>query len=155
MYTTVEMNIKDLIAPERIACNASANSKKRALELLGNLLSHGADQEINEDRIFEHLIERERLGSTGLGHGVAIPHARIQGQHTAIGAFIKLENGVDFDAIDNQPVDLLFALLVPEHFTDEHLEILAQLAEMFGNSRICEQLRASKDQQKILELLTH
>lgn len=149
------MNIKDLIAPERITCNAMANSKKRTLELLAELLGHGADAEISGDKIFEHLIERERLGSTGLGHGVAIPHARMEGQHSAVGAFIKLETGVDYDAIDSQPVDLLFALLVPEHFTDEHLKILAQLAEMFGNSRICEQLRASNDNHQVLELLIH
>jgi PTS system nitrogen regulatory IIA component len=148
------MNISDLLTPERVACNLKANSKKRALELLSNLL-HNELSEISEEKIFESFIERERLGSTGLGHGVALPHARMKGQKEAIGAFIKLDHKIDYDSIDKQPVDLLFALLVPEHFTDEHLKILAQLAEMFGNTSICEGLRNSENSTQLLELLTH
>jgi len=83
--------------------------------------------------IFDSLIGRERLGSTGLGHGVALPHGRFNQSQRAVGAFVKLKKGVDFDAIDRQPVDLVFGLLVPDHYTDEHLKILAYLAEMFSD----------------------
>lgn len=110
---------------------------------------------MTEDEIFESLIERERLGSTGLGHGVAIPHARLKGREEAIGAFLKLDTGIDFDAIDQQPVDLVFALLVPEHYTDEHLHILANLAEIFGDEPFCEKLRNCNDVNQALDLLTH
>lgn len=148
------MNISELIKPGRISCNARASSKKRALELLSGLLTANSTN-ITDDEIFESLIERERLGSTGLGHGVAIPHARLKGREEAIGAFLMLETGVDYDAIDQQPVDMLFALLVPEHFTDEHLHILSQLAEMFDSSDFCEQLRSSEDANHTFDLLTH
>ena len=146
------MKINDLLKPERIACNASVSSKKRALEKLSGLLTDSISN-LTEDEIFESLIERERLGSTGLGHGVAIPHARLQGKEKVIGAFLKLDKGVEFDSIDNIPVDLLFALLVPDHFTDEHLEILSGLAEMFSNEELCKKLRTSDNSQQIFELL--
>lgn len=148
------MNISELIQPDRITCNARTGSKKRALEIISGLLTANSPN-MTEEEIFESLVERERLGSTGLGHGIAIPHARLKGREEAIGAFIKLENGIDYDAIDQQPVDLLFALLVPEHFTDEHLHILSQLAEMFDSDVFCDQLRNSKDANQIFDLLTH
>lgn len=142
------MDINQLIAPGRVKCLSGIKSKKRALESLGLLLSSGATG-VDPTDIFHHLVERERLGSTGLGHGVALPHARMAFQtedgsmshSTSIGCFIKLNNGVDFDSPDSQPADLLFALLVPEHCTDEHLQILASLAGMFSDSSFCEQLR--------------
>ena len=146
------MNIADLITPERIRCNASVKSKKKTLEFLSTLLAPGASNASSEE-IFESLINRERLGSTGLGHGVALPHARLSGQETAIGAFVKLEEPVDFDAIDNQPTDLLFTLLVPDHFTNEHLEILAQLAKMFSEEEFCEKLRKSNTDEELVNLL--
>jgi len=148
------MNIDELINPERIAYDAHAGSKKRTLELISGLLTAN-NPNMTEDEIFESLIERERLGSTGLGHGVAIPHARLKGREEAIGAFIKLDAGIDFDAIDQQPVDLVFALLVPEHYTDEHLHILANLAEIFSDEPFCEKLRNSEDANQAFYLLTH
>lgn len=148
------MNINELIQPDRISCNVRAGSKKRALEIISGLLTADSPN-MTEEEIFGSLIERERLGSTGLGHGVAIPHARLKGREEAIGAFLKLETGIDYDAIDQQPVDMLFALLVPEHFTDEHLHILSQLAEMFDNNVFCEQLRSSEDANHTFDLLTH
>jgi len=148
------MKINELINPDRIAYDAHAGSKKRVLELISGLLTAN-NPDMTEDEIFESLIERERLGSTGLGHGVAIPHARLKGREEAIGAFLKLDTGVDFDAIDQQPVDLVFALLVPEHYTDEHLHILASLAEIFSDEPFCEKLRNSKDNNQALYLLSH
>ena len=146
------MQIRDLITVERVACDASASSKKRALEAASELLGKGVPQ-IPPTGIFTGLIERERLGSTGLGQGVAIPHARMKGCSQATGAFIKLAKGIDFDASDRQPVDLLFALLVPEHFTDEHLQILAMLASLFSDKLLCQQLRGAGSSDRVYQLL--
>jgi nitrogen PTS system EIIA component len=95
------------------------------------------------------------LGSTGLGHGVAIPHGRMGGLEAPIGAFVSLESAIDFDALDRQPVDLLFALLVPQESTSEHLQLLAQLAQMFSDAGFSGQLRASRDGRELYQLLQH
>jgi len=147
------MKISDLIVPERISCDNESRSKKKVLEALSALLVTDTP-DISQDEIFKSLISRERLGSTGLGHGVALPHARLPGREQAIGAFIKLEKGVDFDAIDNQPTDLLFSLLVPDHFTDEHLDILAQLAKTFSDEAFCKALRESETEEQLYKLLS-
>ncbi len=148
------MKIADLLNLDRIEPGSQAASKKRALEELSAMLARSVP-ELSQEQIFESLLGRERLGSTGLGHGVALPHGRVQGRDQAIGAFLRLEQGVDFDAIDNQPVDMLFALLVPEQFTDEHLNILAQLAEMFANSGLCDEIRKSRSGEQVLDLISH
>jgi len=134
------MDINQLIAPDRVICLSEISSKKRVLEELSRLLGLGAVG-LDPADIFNRLIERERLGSTGLGHGVALPHARIGHSETALGALIKLDRGVEFDSPDNEPADLLFALLVPEAHTDEHLKILASLAGMFNDDEFCAALR--------------
>ena len=146
------MNIADLISAERVLCNTDVSSKKRTLELLGELIAN-SQSNFTVREIFDSLIGRERLGSTGLGHGVALPHGRLSKSEQATGAFIKLEHPVNFDAIDQQPVDLVFGLLVPEHFTDEHLKILSYLAEMFSDKVFCEQLRRANSNQAIYESL--
>ncbi|PWG65208.1 PTS IIA-like nitrogen regulatory protein PtsN [Sediminicurvatus halobius] len=144
------MNIANLLAPERTRCGATATSKKRCLELLSELLT-GDDADPSTRAVFESLISRERLGSTGLGKGVALPHARAPGIDQATAALLRLDKPVDFDAIDRQPVDLLFALLVPEHSTDEHLRILARLAEMFSDPDLCERLRTCGSETELYE----
>ncbi len=146
------MDITDLITRERIICNSEVASKKRVIEVLSELLATG-QADLTARPIFDSLIGRERLGSTGLGHGVALPHGRFSQSQQAIGAFIKVAKGVDFDAIDRQPVDLVFGLLVPDHYTDEHLKILAYLAEMFSDRAFCQQLRASDSDQALFERL--
>jgi PTS system nitrogen regulatory IIA component len=146
------MDITDLISRERIVCNSDVTSKKRVIETLSELLSTG-QADLTPRPIFDSLIGRERLGSTGLGHGVALPHGRFNQSQKAIGAFIKISKGVDFDAIDRQPVDLVFGLLVPDHYTDEHLKILAYLAEMFSDRVFCQQLRESDSDQHLFERL--
>ena len=143
----------NFLAIERIGCQVEAGSKKRVLELLGNLLADTAP-DLTQDSIFDRLLERERLGSTGLGHGIALPHARIRNIDQAYGAFIQLSQGVDFDAIDSQPVDLLFALLVPEAATQEHLQLLATLAGMFSNADFCSDLRRCASPPDLLKKLT-
>jgi len=155
------MHINQLIAPDRVKCLSGIGSKKRALESLSQLLGSGATG-IDPTDIFFQLIERERLGSTGLGHGVALPHGRLtlkdENQSTTseftLGSFIKLEQGIDFDSPDSQPADLLFGLLVPEECTDEHLQILAALAGMFSNTEFCEQLRSCTTDEELFDKLS-
>lgn len=144
------MEINQLIAPDRVICLTDISSKKRVLEELSRLLGLGAVG-LDPADIFNRLIERERLGSTGLGHGVALPHARIGDRDDTVGAFIKLDQGVDFDSPDNEPADLLFALLVPEAHTDEHLQILASLAGMFSDNEFCASLRQCESSEQLYE----
>ncbi len=147
------MLLTDLITPERIACDVDAQSKKRALEHLSEIISRTEDT-ISSNDVFESLLARERLGGTGVGHGVAIPHGRLKDNSHTLGAFIKLQKGVDYDAADHQPVDLLFALLVPKESTDEHLQILAQLAKMFSNEDFRQKLRNAETSHAIHQLLS-
>ena len=146
------MLLTDLITPERIACGIDAQSKKRALERLSEIISSTEDT-ISSNDVFESLLTRERLGGTGVGHGVAIPHGRLKDNSLTLGAFIKLQTGVDYDAADRQPVDLLFALLVPKESTDEHLQVLAQLAKIFSNEDFRKQLRDANSSDEIYQLL--
>ena len=149
------MQISTLLEPDRIACLQDSSSKKRTLDLLSRLLAD-ALPDYSEGELFDSLINRERLGSTGLGNGVALPHGRLAGLEAPLAAFVTLSNGgVDFDAIDNQPVDLLFALLVPEESTDEHLQILARLATMFSDAEFCASLRACTNTQQCLDQISH
>ncbi|MDS4041307.1 MAG: PTS sugar transporter subunit IIA [Candidatus Competibacter sp.] len=146
------MDITDLITRERIVCDSEVASKKRVIEVLSELLATG-QPDLAARPIFDSLVGRERLGSTGLGHGVALPHGRFSQSQYAIGAFVKLRKGVDFDALDRQPVDLVFGLLVPDHYTDEHLKILAYLAEMFSDRAFCQHLRETDSDQLLFEQL--
>jgi PTS system nitrogen regulatory IIA component len=154
------MNLDTLISSNAVICNNDIRSKKRALELLAELLANEAnrtspspEEEIDALEIFQLLTEREKLGSTSMGHGVALPHTRTSLAQHAIGAFLKLENGIDFDSPDEQKTDLIFALMVPEHYTDEHLKILAYLATLFNNENFCEAIRSSSDTQEIYKHL--
>lgn len=148
------MNISDIISPDRVVCDIDATSKKKALEQLSDIIASDTSTTLLPQDVVDSLIARERLGSTGIGYGVAIPHGRLKNTDHAIAAFAKLHEGIDFDAADNQTVDLLFALLVPEESTNEHLQLLAQLAEMFSDEEFREKLRASKDRQDIYNLLS-
>ncbi len=146
------MKIIDLLGESRIACGADAASKKRALELLAQLIA-SSDDELTQNVVFDSLLARERLGSTGLGFGVAIPHGRTDQVKKAVGAFVQLAQGVDFDAVDRQPVDLMFALLVPQEATDDHLQTLAALAEMFKQPQARQMLREAKTPEALAEVL--
>jgi nitrogen PTS system EIIA component len=146
------MQVFDILTRERVVCGIKARSKKAILEALANLIASPAP-ELASAEVFNSLLSRERLGSTGLGHGVAIPHGRINHGSRTYGAFARTEEGIDFDALDNQPVDLFFSLLVPDKATDQHLEILAQLAEMFSDDKFLARLRASRSHDELFELL--
>jgi len=136
------MNLNELLAPELTFCNVHGASKKRLLELSAQLIA-GKVPQVSADQIYEALIAREQLGSTGIGGGIAIPHCRIPRLTKTIGCLLKLQHPVDFDAIDNQPVDLLFFLLVPENTLAGHLEALKTIAERFSSSEYCRRLRAA------------
>jgi len=148
------MEISALLAPGHIFCDVPVSSKKRALEVLSGLLVE-AGAPLAESDIFDGLIARERLGSTGLGHGVAIPHGRFEGLTETVGIFATLERTIDYDAIDDEPVDLVFALMVPKESTEEHLQLLASLAEMFGENTVREQLRHSSTATEIKAVIGH
>jgi len=147
------MQLTDFLTTDRITCDVNAHSKKRALEELSELISHDQNS-ISATDIFDCLLSRERLGSTGVGFGVAIPHGRLKDSNHTTAALIQLNHGIDFDAVDNQPVDLLFALVVPDKATEEHLKILALLAAMFKEDELRAQLREAKKPEDIMQLVT-
>ncbi|MCB1760324.1 MAG: PTS sugar transporter subunit IIA [Gammaproteobacteria bacterium] len=143
---------ENFLTKDRVDPANGASSKKRILEEIGALLASSTPG-LTETKVFDKLLERERLGSTGLGQGIALPHARMEGVEHARAALIRLPEGIDFDAMDNQPVDLVVGLMVPQEATDEHLQLLAQLARLFGNPEFCSRLRSAKDAQAILDLM--
>ena len=147
------MDLTTLVKPSSVACVSGITSKKRALEQLAKLLSGDADDDASL-RIYQQLTEREKLGSTSLGHGVALPHARVGACEKARGAFIKLDEAIDFDSPDGQATDLLFALMVPEKDTDEHLRIIAALAAMFNDASMVERLRSMGNDTELFNTLT-
>lgn len=138
---------------DMVATGVAVQSKKRLLEYVAEMFSRQHPQ-LEVTAVFEKLIERERLGSTGLGKGIALPHARIEDLSKARAVFLKLQDGIDFDAIDNQPVDLVVALLVPAQTNDEHLQILAGLAGFFNEDDNCKLLRETQEPDKLIDLLT-
>ncbi|MGD8909175.1 MAG: PTS IIA-like nitrogen regulatory protein PtsN [Chromatiales bacterium] len=144
---------KGFLLEERIGCDVEAASKKRVLEQLGLRLAESVP-ELTQDLVFDALLERERLGSTGLGKGIALPHARMAQVDQAMGAFIKLTKGIDFDAIDGEPVDLAFAMLVPQEATDEHLQLLSTLARIFSDERFCTELRQAESDHHLFLLIS-
>jgi PTS system nitrogen regulatory IIA component len=146
------MNITDLLMPDRVTCREDVGSKKRLLEYISELLA-SSSPELVQNEIFNGLVNREKLGSTGLGKGVAIPHGRIASLERPVCAFVKLASPVDFDATDGQAVDLVFALLVPEDSTEEHLQVLSTIAEIFSNAGISMALRQCDTDSCLLEQL--
>jgi len=146
------MPIIDLLSCDLVIHDLKAGSKKRTLEHISNIISDCSDS-ASQDAIFSGLIERERLGSTGIGEGVAIPHCRLDDLDKAVGLFIKLCQPIDFDAIDREPVDLVFALVVPADSCDQHLNTLAQLAELFSVKANRDSLRQCQDSQSLYRQL--
>jgi PTS system nitrogen regulatory IIA component len=146
------MNISDLLAPEAVVAALKAQNKK---QLLQELASRAAAQAgLPEKRIFETLIERERLGTTGVGAGIAIPHGRMAGVNKITGIFARLEGAIDYEAVDSQPVDLVFMLLAPENAGADHLKALARVSRLLRNQGTCEKLRAAGTAEAIYAILT-
>ena len=141
-----------LVNAENISFHNPASSKKRVIETLSQMLAVNTTATTAEN-IFQVLLERERLGSTGLGKGVAIPHARLPGLTHTIAAMLTLESPIDFDAADNQPVDIAFGLLVPEDDTEHHLQHLSRLVALFRDAETCKKIRNAQSSDEIFELL--
>lgn len=142
-----------LLVEHRVLGGAVLSSKKRLLETLAELLV-GEQPQLSRELVFDRLLERERLGSTGLGHGVALPHARVAEVTDSIGAFVQIREPVPFDAIDDRPVDLAFALLVPEAANESHLRLLADLAALFNQESLRQRLRAAQSAESLFAILT-
>ncbi len=149
------MSLIHILSPDRMLCAVEVGSKRAALEKLSQVLSrHITD--VDKDDIYQALWEREQLGVTSLGYGIALPHARMPDLTDAIGAFLQLKRGIDFDAPDDQEVDLICALLVPNHeHTDpqEHLKVLSELAKVFSEPEMADKLRAATDGQQLFSLI--
>jgi len=148
------MLISDLLSTDRIYCDIHSSSKKRLLELISEQLARNSG-ELSKREVFESLCARERLGSTGLGKGVAIPHGRVKGTQHVEASFIRLRKPLPFDAVDGEPVDLLFAIAVPENCSEDHLKLLAQVAELFSDPDLLQDLREAESSGRLLQLLSH
>jgi len=140
-----------LLNPAHVLVDLAVSSKKRLFEQAGLLFEN--QDGIARSLVFDSLFARERLGSTGLGQGVAIPHGRIKGLKEALGAFIRLAQPIAFDAPDGAPVTLVFVLLVPEKATEKHLQILSELAQMFSDRALREAMSAAADGQALYQLV--
>jgi len=145
--------LTSILSVAQVLVHVDATSKKRAFEEAGLLFEnlHGLSRSLVTDSLFS----RERLGSTGLGHGVAIPHGRIKGLKAPMAAILQLEKPIGFDAPDEQPVGLLIFLLVPEAATQKHLEILSEIAEMLSDASLREKLSASESAAELHSLIAN
>lgn len=145
--------LAQLLTPERTACKVPGLSKKRLFETIARIISE--DQlSLPYELVFDQLLAREKLGSTGLGNGIAIPHCRVGNCTQPMGSLITLAEPIDFDAPDNQPVDLVFALLVPDGAHQQHLDTLAGIARLFSQGEFCERLRGATDAASLLRAAT-
>ena len=140
--------LNSLLNPRRTRCAVPGVSKKRFFETAASFITDDCT-ELQHSEVYNKLLARERLGSTALGDGIAIPHCRISNCESAIGTLITLDEGIDFDAPDSKPVDILFMLLVPEEAEQEHLNILAGLAQLLGNADFCADLRAARSDEEL------
>jgi PTS system nitrogen regulatory IIA component len=130
--------LAQLLSPETILLDLDVASKKRVFEQVGLLFENCRG--IGRAQVFDSLFAREKLGSTGLGQGIAIPHGRIKGLQSAVAAFVRVKTPIPFDAPDGKPVSHIFVLLVPEQATEEHLQILSELAQLFSDRRFRDRL---------------
>ena len=142
----------DLISPQAVLPNLKASNKKQALQEMARKASELTGQ--HERAIFDVLLERERLGTTGVGHGIAIPHGKLSSLDRVHGVFARLERPIDFDAIDEQPVDLIFLLLAPAQAGADHLKALARVSRLLRDQSMCEKLRGAQSGDAMYALLT-
>ena len=146
------MDISDLLRPGSVIANLRMNSKKQALQELARRAAGLTG--LPERAIFDTLWERERLGSTGMGMGTAIPHGKIAGLTQPFGMFVRLEKPMDFEAVDEQPVDIIFVLLTPEDAGADHLKALARISRLFRDRTMCDKLRGTDSADALTALLT-
>ena len=145
------MTISALLSPERIFLDTEITSKKKLLELIANVVADLTN--LTESSIYNGLLGRERLGSTGLGQGFAVPHARVADLDQTVACFFRLSEPVNFEAPDDRPVDLVFCIVIPEEATEEHLMILSSLARIFSRNEVCDAIRQAGDKREIAEII--
>jgi len=143
--------LSSILSEQRTASELDVSSKKKLITTIAELFA--AKLDINKKALFNLFLEREQLSSTGIGNGFALPHARTAGIDQAYGCLLKLSAPISFDAIDNIPIDLVFALVVPEEATDEHLKILASIAQMFSDEATCNAIRLADSAHSMLEIV--
>nr|WP_298410100.1 PTS sugar transporter subunit IIA [uncultured Halomonas sp.] len=146
------MSLEAILPPERALFAVPGGSKKRVLEFFSTFIAQNTPS-LDSQEVFGRLIGREKLGSTGIGNGVAIPHARDPHCKTPVAGFLKLQEAISFDAIDGEPVDLIFILLVPEAADETHLALLAQVASLMNDANTRMRLRKSESQSQLYETL--
>jgi PTS system nitrogen regulatory IIA component len=141
------MGISDILSENMILADVEAENKRQLLEKLSDFVSKQAD--LDKNSVFEAILERENLGSTGYGAGVALPHARINGMTKVVVTFARVSTPVDYDALDNKPVDLVAFLLSPENSGEDHLQSLAVISRILNNEDVCQEIRAAKTVHEI------
>ncbi|MEK9673252.1 MAG: PTS IIA-like nitrogen regulatory protein PtsN [Rhodospirillaceae bacterium] len=146
------MEIRDLLTPDRVIENLRASSKKQALQELARVVALRTDLE--ERQVFDVLMEREKLGTTGVGNGIAIPHGKLAEVENLVGVFARMEKPIDFQAIDEQPVDLIFLLLAPEAAGADHLKALARVSRLLRDQKICDKLRGTDHSDALFAILS-
>ncbi|MFZ5722308.1 MAG: PTS sugar transporter subunit IIA [Pseudomonadota bacterium] len=145
------MQILDILTPARVQAGVVVTSKKRVLEHAAKAVEKALGASDMAGTVFDALLARERLGSTALGEGVAVPHCRLAGCTQTVGLLLRLAEGIDYDAPDGRPVDLLFVLVVPQEATDEHLQLLGRVAGMFNDPVMRADLRAAQSGTELFE----
>jgi len=149
------MHLEEILTAQRCFCDLQAISKKRILKTVSELIEQDVPN-LSANDIFESLMAREQLGSTGVGNGIAIPHCRVSQCNKITGALVTLSDPIDFDAIDSKPVDILFVLIVPDQKTDEHVKTLGRLAELFNDEDFCYILRNTHNSEDLYNIaITH
>ena len=146
------MEINDLLVPDGVDADLKATSKKQALQDLARRAASVTN--LHERAIFDVLMERERLGTTGVGNGIAIPHGKLPNLDRLYGLFARLENAIDFQAIDERPGDLIFVLLAPESAGADHLKALARISRLLRDQAVCDKLRGTDNAEALFAILT-
>ncbi len=146
------MDLSDLLSPQSVVPSLRANSKKQAIQELASTAAIVTG--LPERDIFDTLLQRERLGSTGVGHGIAIPHGKLASLDKIVGVFARVDKPIEFDALDDQPVDLIFVLLAPEGAGADHLKALARIARLLRDTEMAVKLRATTNAEALYTLLT-
>jgi PTS system nitrogen regulatory IIA component len=147
------MQLSEILSLDCTKSAVQCTSKKRALEMISEIVAERTGQSSTE--LFECMLSREKMGSTGIGNGIAIPHARMQSSDKAVAVLLQCESPVEFDSIDNRPVDVMFALLVPDQQCKEHLKTLSSMAARLNDKQILKQLRKAQSDQELYDIMVN
>lgn len=147
------MEISDILNPDCVLCAVQASSKKRILELI-SLIANQHLIDIDQATILASLVSREKMGSTGIGGGIALPHGRLKGLESALAVLVTCQPAIEYDAIDNMPVDVFFAILVPEEKAKEHLQTLSSIAAKLSDKELLKQLRSAISAEELFQVIS-